>query len=128
MPAGHLLANDDLYPVLDALAERAFLRGAGMPFLFGIGLLVVGLFIRLQIYESPLFEKSAIASGKRASPSSRSSSAIRETCAGDGGALAENGRFYVFSVFVLSYATAALNVPRTAVLNGVLIASARNSS
>jgi hypothetical protein len=36
----------------------------------------------------------------------------------------ENGRFYIFTAFVLSYATAGLGVARTSILNGVLVASA----
>ena len=40
-----------------------------------------------------------------------------------GARFAENGSFYIFTVFVLTYATAELGVSRTLILNGVLIAS-----
>jgi MFS family permease len=41
-----------------------------------------------------------------------------------GARFADNGSFYVFTVFVLTYATVEVGVARAAVLNGVLVASA----
>ena len=40
-----------------------------------------------------------------------------------GARMAENGGFYIFSVFVLTYATVNLELPRTVVLNCLLIAT-----
>jgi len=41
-----------------------------------------------------------------------------------GARFAENGAFYIFSVFVLTYATQRANIDRQLVLNGILLGSA----
>src|SRR5579872_5587827 len=57
VPAGLLLATG-VFNLFSLLPEEAFLSwGWRVPFLLGIALLGVGLFIRLQIFESPLFAK-----------------------------------------------------------------------
>src|SRR6185503_3090434 len=57
VPAGLLLANA-VFMLFALLPNEAFLSwGWRVPFLLGIALLAVGLFIRLKVFESPLFAK-----------------------------------------------------------------------
>ncbi len=87
-------------------------------------MLGVGLFIRLQIYESPLFEKLRDQKRQAAVPFFEVLRRYpRNVLLAIGSRMAENGGFYVFSVFVLTYATVDLALPRTLVLNCLLIAT-----
>jgi MFS transporter, MHS family, shikimate and dehydroshikimate transport protein len=125
VPAGSLLANAVFTLISTLLPNDAFQRwGWRIPFLFGIGLLGVGLFIRLQIYESPLFEKLRDRKRQAAVPFFEVLRRYpRNVLLAIGARMAENGGFYVFSVFVLTYATIDLALPRTMVLNCLLIAT-----
>jgi MFS family permease len=96
-----------------------------VPFLFGIALLGVGLFIRLQIVESPLFAKVLARNEQSRVPFfDVLRRHPRNVLLAMGARMADNGTFYIFTVFVLSYVTITLGVSRTAVLNGVLVAAA----
>jgi MFS transporter, MHS family, shikimate and dehydroshikimate transport protein len=124
VPAGSLLANS-VFNLFSFLPSEAFLSwGWRMPFLLGIGLLVIGLFIRLRIYESPLFAKLRDRKQQAPLPFVKViRSYPRNVLLAIGARMAENGGFYVFTVFVLTYATVNLNLPRTVTLNCLLIAS-----
>ncbi len=125
VPAGLLLATA-IFELCSLLPEKAFLSwGWRVPFLLGIGLLGVGMFIRLQIFESPLFAKLRDSKQPLGVPLFEVFKRYRRNVLlAMGARFAENGCFYVFTVFVLTYATVELGVARTAILNGVLIASA----
>ena len=105
--------------------KRFLAWGWRVPFLFGIALLCVGLFIRLQIVESPLVCRDA--RRERASTGVPFFEVLkrypRNVLLAMGVRFAENGSFYIFTVFVLTYVTSQLQVPRASVLNGVLLAS-----
>lgn len=125
VPAGLLLATA-IFNLFSLLPEESFLRwGWRVPFLFGIALLGVGLFIRLQVFESPLFAKIRERKQEAGVPLFD----VLRRYPGNivlamGARFAENGSFYIFTVFVLTYATGELHVAKTSVLNGVLVASA----
>jgi MFS family permease len=108
------------------MPDETFLSwGWRVPFLLGIGLLGVGLFIRLQVFESPLFAKARHAKLPTTLPLvDVLRRHPRNVLLAMGARVAENGCFYIFTVFVLSYATVELAVSRTSILNVVLIASA----
>ena len=124
VPAGSLLANA-VFNLCSLMPNKAFLSwGWRIPFLVGIGLLGVGLFIRLQIYESPLFAKIRDRKQQAAVPLFEVLKRYpRNVLLAMGRRMAENGGFYVFSVFVLTYATVNLKLPRTVTLNCLLIAT-----
>ncbi|MEX0977427.1 MAG: MFS transporter, partial [Pirellulales bacterium] len=115
-----------VFELFSLLPESAFLSwGWRVPFLLGIALLGVGLFIRLQVFESPLFAKIRDAKQQHGVPFFEVLRRYpRNVLLAMGARFAENGCFYVFTVFVLTYATTELGVARTAILNGVLVASA----
>ena len=125
VPAGSLLAAA-VFNLFSSMPEKQFLSwGWRMPFLLGIFLLAVGLFIRLRILESPLF--TAMKTERPPAPLPILEVLRhhpRNVLLAMGARFAENGYFYVFTVFVLSYATQQLGLARSTVLNGVLIASA----
>jgi MFS transporter, MHS family, shikimate and dehydroshikimate transport protein len=125
VPAGLLLATA-VFNVFSLLPDDQFLRwGWRVPFLLGIALLGVGMFIRIQVFESPLFAKAREAKPPPPVPLLAVLRKYpRNILLAMGARFAENGCFYVFTVFVLTYATTELGVERTVILNGVLVASA----
>lgn len=124
VPAGLLLANA-AFMLFSLMPNDAFLSwGWRVPFLLGIALLGVGLFIRLQIFESPLFAKVRDQKRQAALPLLDVVRRYpRNIMLAMGARMAENASFYVFSVFVLSYGTQHLHLARSTILNCVLIAS-----
>ena len=88
-------------------------------------MLGVGLFIRLQILESPLFAQIR---DRKQQPRVPFFEVLRRyprnVLLAMGARFADNGSFYIFTVFVLTYTTVELGTPRVSVLNGVLVASA----
>lgn len=125
VPAGLLLANA-VFMLCSLLPSKTFLSwGWRVPFLLGIALLAVGMFIRLQIFESPLFAKVREQKRQAAVPFFDVLKRYpRNVLLAIGARLAENASFYLFSVFVLTYGTRHLHMPQSTILNCVLIASA----
>jgi MHS family shikimate/dehydroshikimate transporter-like MFS transporter len=124
VPAGMILATT-IFGLFSRLPDETFLSwGWRVPFLFGIALLSVGLFIRLQILESPLFAEMRDRGERAGIPFLTVLRRYpRNVLLAMGMRFAENGSFYIFTVFVLTYVTSQLQVPRASVLNGVLLAS-----
>jgi MFS family permease len=95
-----------------------------VPFLLSIVLVAVGLFIRLQVSEPPAFARVKETRSEAKMPIL---DAIRqhpkEVLVAMGARFAENGIFYIYTVFVLAYATQQLQVPQSTILTGVLIAA-----
>ena len=125
VPAGMILATA-VFNAFSSLPDDQFLSwGWRVPFLLGIVLLGVGLFIRLQVLESPLFAKMRDQNKQSGAPFFELLARYpRNVVLAIGARVAENGAFYIYTVFVLTYATATLGVDRTAILNLVLLASA----
>ncbi len=124
VPAGLVLATA-IFNLFSLLDDETFLGwGWRVPFLLGIVLLAVGLFIRLQVLESPLFARLRERQQPRAIPVFEVLRRYpRNILLAMGARFAENGCFYIFTVFVLTYATEELHLARTSILNAVLIAS-----
>jgi metabolite-proton symporter len=125
VPAGLLLANA-VFSATSSLPDEEFLRwGWRIPFLLGVVLLGVGTFIRLRIVESPLFAQARDRKQLAGMPIVEVLRRFpRNIVLAMGARFAENGCFYLFTVFILTYATETLHVARNAVLDGVLVASA----
>jgi MHS family shikimate/dehydroshikimate transporter-like MFS transporter len=127
VPAGLLLATA-VFSIFSSLPEEQFLSwGWRIPFLLGILLLGVGMFIRLQVFESPLFAESQ----KKRNVSPLPILEVfrnyrRSVLLAVGARFAENVCFYIFTVYILTYATDEdfLDLPRQTILNGILIAAA----
>jgi MFS family permease len=125
VPAG-LLLSTGAFTVFSGLPEEQFLAwGWRVPFLLSILLIVVGLYIRLAILETPAFRRVRETRTEARMPIM---DVLRTNLKGVllviGMRIAENGSFFIFSVFVLAYATEQLGLANSMVLTGVMIAAA----
>jgi MHS family shikimate/dehydroshikimate transporter-like MFS transporter len=125
VPAG-LLLSTAVFSLFARLPQDQFLSwGWRIPFLLSIILVGVGLFIRLSILETPAFEKMKESRREARQPTL---DVLRhypkQVLLAMGARVAENGSFYIYSVFSLTYATQYAGVERSVVLNAILIASA----
>ncbi len=125
VPAGLLLGTAVLYIFRLLPDEQFFAWGWRIPFLLSIVMIGVGLYIRLAILESPAF-RQVQSSGTRARMPIVDviKTYPRSVLIAMGLRVAENGSFYVFTVFVLDYVSRQLGLPSTTVLLGVMIAAA----
>ncbi|MFE7129671.1 MFS transporter [Streptomyces sp. NPDC057638] len=135
-PAGQLLATGVLALLTAVLSESAFISwGWRVPFLLSGVLVLVGLWIRLSVDESPVFQQ-ALASAERARAAGRAPAAEqtplvavmrhhwRDVLIAMGARMAENISYYVITAFILVYATEQTGLGRQQALNAVLIGSA----
>ncbi len=124
VPVGIILGNG-IFMLSSTLSEQAFLSwGWRIPFLIGVILTIVGFVIRTHVEETPLFtelkrqnlpEKNPILSVFRSSK--------KNLLLVVGTRMAENASFYIFTVFILVYATKNLGLSKTEILNGIIVAS-----
>jgi metabolite-proton symporter len=123
-PVGLLLATA-AFGLASMLPEEEFLRwGWRVPFLLGVVLTAVGLFLRLKVLESPLFAKALAEQPAAGLPLLEVlRKHRRNVLLAMGARVAENGFYYFFTVFGLSYGTQHLGLPRELLLHGVLIAA-----
>jgi MFS family permease len=126
VPAGQLLAVGVFAVFANTLSSETFLAwGWRVPFLLGILLLGVGMLIRLLVFESPLFARMR---EKKTQARVPLFAVLRRyplnVLLAMGARFAENGCFYIFTVFVLTYADQQLQLDKGIVLSGVLVASA----
>ena len=125
VPAGLLLATL-MFHIFSSLPEKEFLFwGWRVPFLLGIVLMGIGLFIRLSVLESPIF--TAMQSERPRAPRLPILEVLvkypRNVLLALGARFAENACFYIFTVFVLTYSTKQLALSKSTILNGVLLGS-----
>ncbi len=125
VPVGLLLANG-VFHLASSMDEKAFLAwGWRIPFLLGILLLGVGMFIRLKIMESPIFtEAKAADPGPKVPILAVLRDHPRNVVLAMGARFAENAFFYIFTVLVLSYGSQQLGMAKGSLLNAVLVGSA----
>ncbi|HSP81004.1 MAG TPA: MFS transporter [Myxococcaceae bacterium] len=124
-PAGMLVATG-VFAIFSRLPDAQFLSwGWRVPFLLSIVLIGIGAFIRLSVAESPAFQqhKSSAGSDARLPIIEVLVTYPRQILLAMGARFAENGVYYVITAFVLTYGTEQLQLPRTTVLNGVLVAN-----
>ncbi|HEV3256191.1 MAG TPA: MFS transporter [Gemmataceae bacterium] len=122
VPLGLLTSGGILYLFQRGLSEEAFLDwGWRVPFYLSGLLIVVGLLIRLRILETPLFARLKQDNQLSQAPVVEAVRRNwREILLAAGTRLSENSCFYLFTVYVLSYAGNA----QTTVLLAVNIAAA----
>ena len=139
VPLGQLIANGLLALLALVQTEESFLSwGWRIPFLMSAVLVLIGLFIRLSIEESPVFrqaQRQAQAAAATAAAGSKSRMPIvevfgkypREVFTAMGARFAENVSYYIFTVVIVTYLTK--NPPNhtassSFVLSAVLIGAA----
>ncbi|RSN25091.1 MFS transporter [Streptomyces sp. WAC 05977] len=125
-PGGNLLATAVLAILAATQSDEAFLGwGWRIPFLLSGVLVVIGLWIRLAVSESPVFlaaqKNNATTHAPVVEVFRKSWRAVLITI---GSRMAENVSYYVITAFILVYVTTGLGLPKSAGLNAVLIGSA----
>jgi metabolite-proton symporter len=142
-PGGNLLATGVL-AILGAVQSDAAFQAWGwrIPFLLSAVLLVIGLWIRLAVSESPVFLAAQRRAEERGAPEKAPIVDVfkhnwREVLIAMGARMAENVSYYVITAFILVYVTAkaatatggteevpGLGLDKSMGVNAVLIASA----
>lgn len=132
-PAGQLLATGVLSALTALMSDSAFLAwGWRIPFLLSGLLVMVGLWVRLSVDESPVFKAALAKAAARRSedPVERMPLVAvfrdhwRDVLVAMGARMAENISYYVITAFVLVYATTHAGLGKQTALNAVLIGSA----
>jgi metabolite-proton symporter len=126
VPIGLLLANGVLSLMGGVTGDDAFLSwGWRVPFLLSGLLVLVGLWIRLSVAESPLFQevetkqvtaKAPIVDVLQRYP--------RQVLLAVGARVGVDVAFYLFVLFITTYVVTYLRLPQRYALNAVLIAAA----
>ncbi|WP_169983405.1 MFS transporter [Microbispora sp. H10836] len=126
-PGGNLIATGVLALLAAVQPDDAFLAwGWRIAFLLSGVLVLIGLWIRLTVAESPVFQEAL--ERQEAAPQAPILGVLRhhwrDVLVAMGARMAENVSYYVITAFVLVYGTTAAGLPKGTVLNAVLIGSA----
>jgi MFS family permease len=125
VPFGFLIATAVLGLSLKISGDQFLVWGWRIPFILSILPVLVGLYIRLKIDETPVFQKvKEKAAGARMPLMTAVTRYPRQIIFAAGAFVLVSGPYYIIVSFVLSYGTTTLGVAREVMLTGVLIASA----
>jgi metabolite-proton symporter len=124
VPCGLFLANLAVLAFSQMSGEQFLSWGWRVPFLLSIVLVGVGLWIRLGIMETPVFQRLAAENRIERTPMLE---VIRqhpkEIILSAFARMAEQAPFYIFTAFVFSYGIGTLKQSRDFLLTAVLVAS-----
>lgn len=129
VPCGNLLATAVLAVLAAVQSNEAFMAwGWRIPFLLSGVLVLVGLWIRLSVSESPVFREAAERAKNKTEPEQAPIVRVlryqwREVLIASGARFVENLCYYVITAFVLTYITEQMGLDKSIALNAVLIAS-----
>src|SRR5271170_6646635 len=124
VPCGLFLANLAVLAFSQLTGDQFITWGWRLPFALSIVLVGVGLWIRLGILETPVFqqlldnrkiEKTPIIAVFRKHPKEIILSALLR--------MSEQAPFYIFTAFIFAYAVGTLHMSRDLILSAVLVAS-----
>ena len=130
VPFGQLLANGLLFLLAAVQDEATFLAwGWRIPFLLSAVLVLIGLYIRLSVEESPIFKEAQAKAAEAAAAGEKQVVPIvdvfrrypREVFTAMGARFAENVSYYIFTIVITSYMTQRLDVSSSFVLGAVMI-------
>jgi metabolite-proton symporter len=124
--AGLLLSTLVFTIVSRTITDAQFLAwGWRIPFLISFVLVAVGIFIRFNLTEPPAFARIKAAGAVDERPLLTIVRDYRKNVLlAIGMRFAENALFYIYTVFVLTYAQSQLQIARSTMLTGVTIAAA----
>lgn len=107
------------------LATNGALVGAWrIPFYISAALIVIGLYVRLSVMETPLFEQVKANNLKASAPILAAfRHSTPEILLSAGARFVEQAPFYLFSTFVITYGVEKLGLEKTLVLNSITIAA-----
>jgi MFS family permease len=126
VPIGLLLANGVL-SLMDAVTSDSAFQSWGwrVPFLLSAVLVLVGLWIRLTIAESPLFRELETGDTKARAPIVDVLRTYpKRVLLAIGARVGVDVAFYSFVLFITTYVVTYLKLPNSYALNAVLIAAA----
>jgi metabolite-proton symporter len=124
VPCGLFLSNLAILAFSNWSGDQFLVWGWRIPFLLSIILVGIGLWVRLGILETPVFEK--LVSDKkieRAPILEVIKRQPREIILSALIRMSEQAPFYIFTAFVFAYGTGTLKLPRDMILSAVLVAS-----
>ena len=126
VPAGNLLAAGVLALLAAVMSDSVFVSwGWRIPFLLSAAIIAVGLWIRLTVQESPLFQELERKGEKARAPLVEVVKCYpRSLFIAVAARFGTDVAFYTFALFILTYVTTELGLPKTTALAGVLIGSA----
>ena len=121
---GNLLAAGAFALVTMLPREDLMSWGWRLPFLASFLLILVGIYVRLRVTETPVFTEAVVATGKvEKNPAMEAlRNHPRNFFVVLGARMAENGLGYFFPVFGLSYVITTLGVPRSEALSALMLA------
>jgi MFS family permease len=121
---GNLLAAGAFALVTPLPREELMSWGWRLPFLASFLLILVGIFVRMRVAETPVYTDAVIARGKvEQNPAMEALRRHpRNFMVVLGARLAENGLGYLFPVFGLSYVVTTLGVPKADALSALMLA------
>lgn len=124
VPTGLVLSTGVMGLLSSLTAEQFHDWGWRVPFLISIVLVAVGMLIRMSIDETPIFtdleDKGEISKSPVLEVFRNNKKMVLLTI---GARFAENGSFFIFTVFSLTYATKYIHVSENAILGAVVIAA-----
>jgi metabolite-proton symporter len=133
VPLGQLLANGLLFLLATVQDDAAFEAwGWRLPFLLSAVLVLIGLYVRLSVEESPVFKAAQERAAERAAAGAKDHMPVievfrrypREVLTAMGARFAENVSYYIFTIVITTYATSQLGLTSSFVLGAVLIGAA----
>src|SRR5580700_8588499 len=121
---GNLLAAGAFALVTMLPREDLMSWGWRLPFLASFLLILIGIFVRLRVAETPVFTQAVLGRGKvEQNPAMEALRRHpRNFMVVLGARLAENGLGYFFPVFGLSYIITTLGVPKSEALSALMLA------
>ena len=116
-------ASTGIFIPLSAMPPSEFLTwGWRIPFLLSVLLVGVGMFVRMRLSETPAFQRMRLAETVSRRPMLEVLSRVpRSVIIAIGMKISEVAWVYVLTVFSIVYATAKLGLPRTLVLDGIIV-------
>ncbi len=124
-PAGLFLANLAVLAFSRLSGDRFLVWGWRIPFLLSIVMVGVGIYIRLGLFETPVFARLLAAGKVERTPIiealKRQPKLIVLTALAR---MAEQGPFYIFAAFVFTYGIKVSGASRDLLLSALLVASA----
>ena len=125
VPVG-LLLSTLVVNITQASAGASFATGFAwrIPFFISALLIVIGLYMRLRILETPLFAEVQAQKREASAPILQAfRHSTPEILLSAGARFVEQAPFYLFSVFVITYGVDRLALDKTLILNAITIAA-----
>ncbi len=125
VPLGNLLATAVLWVLSVFQSEEAFNSwGWRIPFLLSAVMVLIGLWVRLSLEDSPVFAEAKVEIENREEKHVPILEVVRkypkEVLLAMGMRMAENISYYIFTIVVITYVTTYLDQPKGVVLGALL--------